>query len=85
VVLRKNDPANKGTQTWKYERVSRADHDIKAAMKANGHIRSELNQYLSTDACYITLPPLVRGEIWKSTGLGSGHLSWRKQIFDSRF
>jgi hypothetical protein len=51
-------------------------------MKENGNIENELTEYQSTDATYITLPPLVREEIWKSTGLGSGSLVWRNQIFD---
>jgi hypothetical protein len=82
VILRANDPVNKETQTWEYERVSRAAQDIKAAMKANGHIANKLIEYQSTDATYITLPPLVREEIWNSIGLGSESLVWRNQIFD---
>jgi len=82
VILRKDDPENKTTQAWKYERVSRAAQDITAAMKANGHIENGLFEYQNTDATYITLPPKVRDEIWKSTGLGSDSLVWRNQIFD---
>jgi hypothetical protein len=85
LILRDNDPANKETQTWAYERVSRAAQDVTAMMKANGHIRNELIEYQSTDACYITLPPEVRKKIWKSTGLSSGRLFHRKEIFDCRF
>ena len=81
-ILRKDDPDNKTTQAWKYERVSRAAQDITAAMKANGHIENGLFEYQNTDATYITLPPKVRDEIWKSTGLGSDSLVWRNQIFD---
>jgi hypothetical protein len=81
-VLRPNDSSNKESQTWKYERVSRAAKDITAAMKANGHIHNDLTEYQSTDATYITLPPEVRGLIWQSTGLGSESLVWRNQIFD---
>lgn len=82
VILRDNDSANKEDQTWKYERVSRSADDIAAAMKASHHMPNEAIEYQKTDATYVNLPPQVRQQIWKSTGLGSGCLVWRNQIFD---
>ncbi|MCJ1387774.1 hypothetical protein MMC18_000617 [Xylographa bjoerkii] len=82
VVLRDNDFTNKEEQTWKYERVSRSADDIAAAMKASHHMPNEAIEYQQTDATYLNLPPEVRRQIWESTGLGSGNLVWRNQIFD---
>jgi hypothetical protein len=54
-------------------------------MKASSHMPNQGIEYQGTDACYLNLPPDVRQRIWKDTGLGSGPLVWRNQIFDCEF
>ena len=54
-------------------------------MKANSYVPNQAIEYQKTDACYFNLPPMVRQQIWKDTGLGSGPLTWRNQIFDCEF
>ena len=51
-------------------------------MKASRHMPNEAIEYQKLDATYVSLPPNVRKEIWKNTGLGSNSLVWREQIFD---
>lgn len=54
-------------------------------MRANDHMPNKAIEYQKTDACYLNLPRLVRQQIWESTGLGSGPLVWRNQVFDCEF
>jgi len=82
ITLKDNDPTNQGTQTWAYERVSRSAADISSAMRDNAHMPNKGIEYQGTDATYLNLPPLVLEQVWRSTGLGSGSLVWRNQIFD---